>query len=719
MAKTALGEYKKTMGRFVRMFDSNIPDDQLSAVLDYSIQKRYKPYNAQLNNSYTYQKQSTTLLQLTDWIFEKEPIVTAYGTMFKRHSQTINPLTTVIQQFLDTRSIHKKEMFKYPKGSEEFERYNLYQLLDKIDCNGIYGCLGQYSALIYNVNVATSITTQGRAAVSTMMCFFEAFLSNNVKFGSLDEVLTFIDHVKSEYKDRKYQDSKILDHDVSVADCFAKIIYSCGFRWVPDDREMDIIWRVVNNLGQEDLNRVYYKNNLYYFCENSYMTNLIKETMATMETPYYDPNKPPKEIVGLLDEFTSLLREYVFYNWMYVDRIDRAENMIKNICVISDTDSSIISLDAWFRFVNDITKYDHLKIQRIQPRNPFKVIEKDEYGDPVNKSDLSPFIPLEQNYDYDFENDELVAMKHVINPFVILPEDNVRFSIINMMSYALTRLVNEYMITLTKRSGSYAEGKECKLWAKNELLMKRSLITESKKNYASIQELQEGNRIPKNKQLDIKGIESMAKSNTADSTKDALKKILLEDVMNASTIDQFKIIKHIAILEKQITDSVLSGSKEFYKPATIKSAANYETPFRIQGVKGAYAWNNLKPESENLPAINLEERNAVVIAKTTIDINTVETLKEDFPEVYDNAMKLLRSDIFGYKKVKNKSGEKEVFGHIDCVSIPLDTPTPAWIMRVIDLSTIINNNIKGFTYESVGIQRLHKDKVNYTNMINL
>ena len=97
----------------------------------------------------------------------------------------------------------------------------------------------------------------------------------------------------------------------------------------------------------------------------------------------------------------------------------------------------------------------------------------------------------------------------------------------------------------------------------------------------------------------------------------------------------------------------------------------------------------------------------------------METLKEDFPEVYDNAMKLLRSDIFGYKKVKNKSGEKEVFGHIDCVSIPLDTPTPAWIMRVIDLSTIINNNIKGFTYESVGIQRLHKDKVNYTNMINL
>ena len=72
-------------------------------------------------------------------------------------------------------------------------------------------CIGMYTALIYNNNVATSITSQGRALTSSMTLHFEQFLANNVKFGSLDQVIEFINHICSERMNRKFNDNIVLN----------------------------------------------------------------------------------------------------------------------------------------------------------------------------------------------------------------------------------------------------------------------------------------------------------------------------------------------------------------------------------------------------------------------------------------------------------------------------------------------------------------------------
>lgn len=560
-----------------------------------------------------------------------------------------------------------------------------------------------YTSLLFNINVSTSVTSQGRALISSASLFFESFLANNVKFGSLDEVLEFINNVCKE--ERKYDDNLILDEAVTINNCFAKIIDSCGYRWYPDEEEMDIIWRVINNLSQTEINRVYYKNNLYEFMSNNSMKTAIKIIMKKLKTPFFNALKVPKEIEPELEELAYILKEYVYYGKMYIDRIDRCDNMIKSTIMVSDTDSCIISLDAWYRFVKEIIKDEDLQIKRSDPINVIRFFDVDEFGDPLDKSQFSPIVFEEPDEHYDFDNDEIIMQEHAINPLRIMPQDYLRYSIMNIMAFVIDKLLNDYMELFTINNHSYDSSKKCKILMKNEFTMTRLLMTEVKKSYASIMAVQEGNMVPKSEQLDIKGIASMAKSSMSKSTRDALKKILLEDILTADTIDQFKIIEHLAILEKKIINSIWDGSKEFYKPVTIKAQNTYKDPLKNQGIKASLAWNAIK--SSDLPGIDLDERNAIDIAKININSKNAESLKEKHPDIYDNVMRVINNEVFK--------------GKIDSIAIPLEVQPPEWLLDVIDYKTIVNDNISGFVYDSVGLVNLDPEhnRTNYSNILQL
>lgn len=699
-----------------------LSDKELDRAIEWSMNRRIRDHQVEIDDNYHNQRTNINLIKLYEYIQERKPILTSYGCLFSRHGERPNPLYEMIQEFADRRNNFKKKMLQYPKGSEEYNRYNLNQLVAKVDTNAIYGCLGAASSVFYNVYVATSITRQGRSSITASIMLFESFLANNIKFGSLNQIIAFIDHVLQEKQERKFNDSEILDANVSVESVFAKLMLSCGYRWLPNDEDMEIIWRMIQRLNQEDLNRLYYKNNLYSFFDNEIPLGIVTDILKELDSPFIDPNSPPSNIQDKLDVLVDIVKEYVYYKYQIIDKIERVETLIRQVDLTTDTDSCIITLNPWYTFIADKVRNEDMKIKHYDV-DAVQLMEKDNLnnaGD-ILEEDNSEFI-------YDFRNDEIIKRKRMKNPLKIIPEDSLRHSIINILAYVIGKLLRDYFDRISIMNNVTNEAHPfCLMNMKNEFLFMKMLLSDAKKHYATLVEVQEGHTIPNDpsKQLDIKGLE-MDKSVIPESTKKVLSKILYEDILKADNIDQLKIINELAVLEKQIKDAIVNGSTEYFKPMKVKSIRSYKNPMSTQQVKGSIIYDLLRDKNE--PFINLDEQSPVLVVKTKINKSILEDsrLKTEYPEKYDLLIDAFYENTAIPFKVRN---EEYVFNffksttpangrEITSIAIPYTIPTPKWLIEFIDFDSIIKENIGAFPLESIGITKLDTNSA-YSGIIQL
>lgn len=214
-------------------------------------------------------------------------------------------------------------------------------------------------------------------------------------------------------------------------------------------------------------------------------------------------------------------------------------------------------------------------------------------------------------------------------------------------------------------------------------------------------ELQEGNIVPEAKSLDVKGMDAFVKSSMNPAIQERLKKILYEDILNTEAIDQIRVLRDIAKVEKEIFDSINNGEKRFFKPVKVKSLASYENPMRIQGIVASYAYNELhEPGTE---ALDMSIRNSVDVVKVDMNAKNIDRIRDSFPYVYEKAIKLFQT--------------KEFANGISAIAIPLNESVPGWILPFIEYQVIINDNISGFPIESIGLFRGAQTN-NSTNMIS-
>lgn len=715
ISNKGLDIYKTEMKDALRLSFPRLFDADIDAAIDYSIAKRFSDTPVKLDNNYTHNQQDTTLYNVLNYIIEREPIVTVSGVLFKKHGTCPNPYVDLIQEFLTKRAEYKGMMLKYPKGSEMYEKYNLLQLSEKVSANAIYGASGNHTSIFYNVNVASSITMQGQNCIATALLLFEATLNNNVKFGSLNEIVQFINNVRRERPTRKYNDYDVIDLPVSAYDVFCQLICTCGFYYRPSEKDLMIVWDIINQLDQEDLNRIFFKNNLFYFFDNKYVMDKVVYFLSLLPIHFMDPNKTPNakdiydalkdtdnpiteeeashladQIKAALDDVYELVKEYVYYGHQYMDRLDRAENMVRSVSILTDTDSCFISFDGWYRYLLNKTYDIPMRIKEIEQNNEGKVWRADVHS-----------------YDYDFFKDEVIDLQQTLSDDnSVGPTAGYRCSLINVLAHIMGRLSIDYMTRYSTNSNAIktADGKIRKSFfiLKNEFQLKQALVTMVKKNYCCYQERQENAFIPLEEALDVKGM-PIRKVGIPEKTARRIEEILWYFVLNAEQISQIDIIKQLAALEKMIYDSLMAGDKSYFKPQRIKASSGYADPMGQYTIKAAVAYNLLRRDNE--PIIDLTTRNTVLIIKTDMTEKNIDQIKDTFPDVYERAVKMLAS--------------KDFKGECGNIAILSEEDVPEWVKPFINYTQVINDNIATFPVEALGIDRREKKSVNFTNIVSL
>lgn len=723
----AMIKYKQEMlPGLHRLFPGLSKDDLLEAI-DYSILNRFQDKKAELDNSYTHQTQTTTAFKLVNYVLDRKPIYTASGTLYQHHGAVPNPFYELIDSFIVNRDGYKKKMKSYPKGSSDFAKYNLFQIIEKVCANAMYGASGLETSVFYSYYMANGITAQGRSLISSAIMMVEEFLSNNVKFESFNEINKFINDVCSEK--RCFDDSVVLDEDIDIDDCLVKLVGTCGFNYIPTFGHIKLLRRMLGQLSQQDINRLYYRNNLYSFCDNEHVLNVLKDIMSRFSSVYMDPNEIPDEVREQMDYLYDLLHEYVYHPYIIQDATVRSRTMIRDVSILTDTDSTFVSLEGWYRYLDSRIKGMDIPLRHIITDEVTEEKEEDPFPevhfDPTKCGEY-----FNENLGFDYDADEIIERECIVNPEKIGPERGVKISIVNIMSNIVYRIQKEYMRMycdiFNTVDGDFNKtntklDSDCIIILKNEFALKKSLIKTTSKTYATIQERQEECLVPEDACLDIKGM-IVTKSIISERTKNKVKAILYNDVLNVDKLNMFRIIEKLSIVEKEIYNSLRAGDTYYYKPARIKSMRGYqkELPYTF---RSAYAYENVRRRTD--PAIDLTERNTIILVNTVINESTVDKIKDDFPEVYENILKYFDSLTETYKKTHpnkldaNGNIPKSAFKpEINYIGIPVDSSVPEWCIPFIDYTQIINDNMKAFPSDDIGLKRQERDTVNFTNIVS-
>lgn len=618
------------------------------------------------DNNYTHQSSQSTLLSVIEWAMDKKPIIAGNGTFYKQHAESDNPNADMVDGFLIDRKKYKKQMFAVEdEESPIYKSFDLQQQNTKKLANSYYGGSGAKTSPFYSEYSAVATTSSAQSVISTTETTFESFLADNFAFITFNECIEWMDTIIKE--------DCVLDKwvkRVSKKDLLKRL--KDHILGVNED-EVEFLDKYLSTLSEEQITRIYWKNNLIKFTEVHDKIKKIhdkifkevvnfeeideetgtiddipkeyREEFSTKKKPikewnkfasvqkFYDPNNAPDTIKKYLEQLKEIYMKYVYVRYAHLDRIYRLKNFRRKVVTVIDTDSNILSLDTWMKYA-------------------LGNLLKDNYG-------RSKW-------------------------------DNVYIAI-NTITYIITAVATDILLYYGECS-NVEESIRPRFNMKNEFFFARLIIAKTKKRYLSKIMLREGNRL-KNPKYDVKGFD-FKKATTSEAAEKVYMDLVKNDLLNSEKIDLNRIMNKLNDFKKEIERSIRNSEITYLPNANAKELGAYKDPSTSQGVRGVLAWNICEPDKM------IEFPAKVTIVKMTIEKEEdILPLKAKNPELYDRILNGIFRDTTGIfiKLKKNNKGQRvPTCTGMTILAIPTNEKIPEWAMEFIDYRTIVNTVLSPF-----------------------
>lgn len=405
--------------------------------------------------------------------------------------------------------------------------------------------------------------------ISSACGTFENFMSNNQPLIDLDDCFNYMNNIVSE--EESIDDSFLTPiTDKQLLEHFQGMFYEYK------DEYTKPILKYIQSIPRNKVTRIYYKNNLYNFCNLPKMHKLIMKILNNCPE-FKDPNKPPKSIQEDLEKLWLYMEEFVVYNYFSVNRINRLKFDVRKTVTTIDTDSNMLNLEPWVNYLD--------------------VFKKE--SETIASYDKQEFI----------------------------------FTSVNVMCYVLTKLIAKSMWKFTTMANVPEEIRPT-INMKNEFLFSIQVLANVKKRYITNVLLQEGIFIKTSPDsIDIKGFD-FKKSSCSLETKAYYEDIIYKYIVDTDEVNISGILRELRKFKDSIYASINNREKKYLTPCSVKETDAYTFPLRIQGYRAVMAWNTAFPDQE----VQLPEKLDFVKVNMETE-ESIEGLRDTQPEVYERLIK--------------------------------------------------------------------------------